>query len=52
MFLFDNAYALKDNSGEEVSNSPYFILYIILGLLNSISAFLGLFETEDILKFI
>ena len=52
MFLFDNAYALKDNSGEEVSNSPYFILYIILGLLNSISAVLGLFETEDILKFI
>ena len=52
MFLFDNAYALNEDNGEEVSNSPYFILYIILGLLNGISAFLGLFETEDILKII
>ena len=52
MFLFDNAYALKEGSGEEVSNNPYFILYIILGILNSVSAFLGLFETEDILKII
>ena len=44
LFLFDSKY--KDN-GPETSHGPYFILYIVIGLLNGISAVLSLFETED-----
>ena len=45
MFFFDDA--LKDTDSEKLF-TRYFILYLILGILNGVSAILSLFETEDI----
>ena len=45
MFFFDDA--LKDTDLENLF-TRYFILYLILGILNGVSAILSLFETEDI----
>jgi MFS family permease len=45
MFFFDNQ--LKDNRSENLF-IRYFILYLILAILNTVSAVLSLFETEDL----
>ena len=45
MFFFDNQ--LKDNRSDNLF-FRYFILYLILAILNTVSAVLSLFETEDL----
>jgi len=58
LLFFDNKFAKKVDEDEvkitgifDSDNAPYFILYITLGILNGVSAFLSCFETEDKLEF-
>ena len=48
MFLFDEKYAKIGT--QEISDAPYFALFIVCGALNIISAVLSLSEPEE--KFI
>ena len=50
IFLFDTYIAAPEGATNEVSDTPYIILFIVTGLLNLISAFLSLFETEEEFK--
>jgi hypothetical protein len=50
IFLFDTYIAAPEGATEEVSDTPYIILFIVTGSLNLISAFLSLFETEEEFK--
>jgi uncharacterized protein with PQ loop repeat len=50
IFLFDTYIAAPEGAANEVSDTPYIILFIVTGLLNLISAFLSLFETEEEFK--
>jgi hypothetical protein len=43
IFLFDTYIAAPEGAANEVSDTPYIILFIVTGLLNLISAFLSLF---------
>ena len=59
LFFFDQKYATVNEGDIETnitgifnsSNAPYFILFIISGLLNCISAILSCFETEELFDF-
>ena len=50
IFLFDTYIAAPEGATNEVSDTPYIILFSVTGLLNLISAFLSLFETEEEFK--
>jgi hypothetical protein len=49
IFLFDTYIAAPEGT-KEVGDTPYIILFLVTGLLNLISAFLSLFETEEEFK--
>ena len=49
IFLFETYIAAPEGK-EEVSDTPYFILFITTGLLNVIAAILSMFETEEEFK--
>ena len=50
IFLFDTYIAAPEGATQEVGDTPYIILFLVTGLLNLISAFLSLFETEEEFK--
>ena len=45
IFIFETYIAAPE--GKQVSDTPYFILFFITGLLNVVAAVLSLFETEE-----
>ena len=52
MFFFDQKYKNYTSPAtfDQIFISPYFILYTILGLLNTIAAVLSCFESEELLQ--
>ena len=52
MFFFDQKYKnyTPPATFNQIFTSPYFILYTILGLLNTIAAVLSCFESEELLQ--
>lgn len=47
IFLFDTYIAAPEGEENQVSDTPYIILFLVTGLLNLISAVLSLFESEE-----